>query len=719
MIPSLRHILAVTVSAAALSLSSAPSAHAAQTDAPNAAVESVLINADEMSHDRELGLVRAAGTVEVNYQGRTLLADSLVYNQRQDTLSASGNVSLLETTGDVMFADFMELSGDMKNGVIEALRVRLTDRSRIAAAHAERTGGNVTEMDRVVYSPCEPCKKDPSRPPLWQLKAMKVVHDQTDQSLEYKDAWLEFAGVPVMYTPYFSHPDPTVKRRSGFLPASFGGSTDLGFILRTPYYWNIAPERDATLTPIFTGERSVGMSVNYRQLGRVGELKTDGSGTYDSGDLSGHIKAKGRADIDSTWRWGFDANATSNDTYMRRYGFQTDSVLQSRLYTEGFRQRNYAQVSAVGFQDLRSDANPDTTPLVLPMAEFHHVGTPNRHGLRSELDASAVALTRSKGEDTRRVSLGGGWVLPYIGPSGDVYALSARLRGDLYHVNGISRTGKSDYSGVSGRLYPEAKLEWRYPLVRDRGSIYQVVEPIAAFVISPYGGNPDTIPNEDSQDFEFDDTNLFSASRFSGYDQVEGGPRVNYGMKWGVYGANGGSTTLVIGQSARYRDDDTFSTGSGLDGHFSDIVGALHVSPGKNLDLQYRTRMSYESFDPRRNEVRLNAGPALFNVNANYVFYDRYENSEYPGREELTLGVQSQMSRFWRSQLTSVRDLDDDGGQRLVNLSLTYEDECLTFATELSRSFYLDRDLKPADAVMFRLTFKTLGEVTSGVTQIN
>jgi LPS-assembly protein len=331
-----------------------------------------------------------------------------------------------------------------------------------------------------------------------------------------------------------------------------------------------------------------------------------------------------------------------------------------------------------------------------------------------------VALTRTEGEDTRRLSLGGGWVLPYIGPAGDTYTLSATLRGDLYHVNGLERANyDTSYNGFAGRLYPEAKLEWRYPFVRDRGTIYQVVEPIVAAVLSPYGGNSSKIPNEDSQEVEFDDTNLFSSNRFSGYDRVEGGPRINYGVKWGVFGAGGGSTTLIVGQSARWKDDDTFGAGSGLEDRVSDIVGALHVAPNEYLDIHYRTQLQRTNLEPRRNEVRLSAGPPLLSLNANYVFYERSEGSEFDGREELTTNLSSQFTRFWRGTLSSVRDLDETGGQRLLKADLTYEDECLEFGAELSRSYFEDRELKPNDAVMFRLLFKTLGEVKSGVTQIN
>ena len=113
---------------------------------------------------------------------------------------------------------------DLKSAIRDMLVV-LADKSRIAALDGKREDGNKTEMTHAIYTACGLCEKDPARPPLWQLKSIKVVHDKKRRTIEYKDAWLEIAGVPVAYTPYLTHPDPTVKQRSGFLPASVGSSS--------------------------------------------------------------------------------------------------------------------------------------------------------------------------------------------------------------------------------------------------------------------------------------------------------------------------------------------------------------------------------------------------------------------------------------------------------------------------------------------------------------
>ncbi|MBT7355139.1 MAG: LPS-assembly protein LptD [Rhodospirillaceae bacterium] len=691
--------------------------------------EGVRFTADEMQHDGDLDIITARGNVHLNYEERVLRADTIIYNRRQDLVSASGNITLLEPTGEVIFAEFMELTGDIRHGIIRDLRSILSDRSRIAAAGGRLSEGNRTDMRQVVYSPCELCIEDPSRPPLWQLKAIKVVHDKSRQTIEYTDAWLELAGIPILYTPYLSHPDPTVKRRSGFLAPSIGSSNALGARVATPYFLNIASNADATITPIVTTKQGIVLGTEYRHKFVEGELTARGSIAENESDadyeteegsfgVRGHIAAKGRFDLDDTWRWGFDLNRASDDTYMSRFGFSSDRTisnsggsLTSQLFAEGFRERNYVYVGTTTFQGLQETDNDDTIPLILPLVEYNHESKPGRLGGKTNLDVNILSLTRNEGTDTHRVSMRGGWQLPYIAPKGDIYTLSASLNADFYQVNSLSRGEmKDDYSGIAYRLMPQVSLDWRYPFVRQEGSVYQMFEPIAAVVLSPYGGNPDKIPNEDSLNFEFDDTNLFSTNRFSGIDKVEGGPRVNYGFKWGVFGEQGGSTSLLVGQSYRYKVDDTFAAGSGLDDNFSDIVGRVHVSPKKNLDVYYRTRLSKDNLEARRNEINMSAGPPSLNVTTRYIYFDRQEDSEFAGREEINGTLSSQLSRYWHGSLSGTRDMDADE-LRSMRLGLTYEDECFLLSTNLSRTTFEDRDLQPEDSIMFRIVFKTLGEV--------
>lgn len=689
--------------------------------AQDAEDEPIVLSADQLTHDRELGITRASGNVEVIRGGRILIADTITYNQRQDLLTASGNISLAEPTGEVLFAEHVELTGDLRAGIIEDLRAILTDGARFAAAGARRTAGVETDMRNAVYSPCNRCPDDPTRPPLWQIKAIKVLHDQQSRRIEYTDAWLEVAGVPVAYTPFFTHPDPTVKRKTGLLAPSIGNSSDLGFIFRGPFFWVLAPNIDTTITPIFTSKEGPVLDVEYRHALQGGYLEADGSITEDSSnDVRGHLFTSFRHNIDDTWRMGVDANGALDDTYLRRYQISSDQTLTSRVYAEGFRRRNYAVANAYAFQGLQETDDQDTIPVALPMIDFNHVGEADRFGGRTSLDVNLLALTRQDGVDSRRLSVSGGWRLPLRGGIGDIFALSAAVQGDVYHISNQRVPGEpGTFTGISGRVMPHAGLEWRWPLVKGSGRIHQVVEPIAEVVASPYGGNPPEISNEDSQDLEFDETNLFGFNRFTGLDRVEGGPRVNYGLRWGIYGSGGGSSTLFVGQSYRVKTDDTFAVGSGLEDHFSDIITALNVSPGEIIDVSYRARFDSTDLAPRRHELNTAFGVAALRLSSNYVFFDRQQGSEFAGREEISMSVRSQLSRHWSAKFSGVRDLADGGGMRSLGLDLTYEDECVVFSVDLRRTFFVDRNVEPTDAILFRVTLKTLGEVGTGIERSN
>src|SRR5262249_36014038 len=162
----------------------------------------VFFRADSLRYDRELGVMVATGHVEFTREDKTLLADTVSFNEKQDLVTASGNVTLLQATGEVAFADYVELTGDLKEGVSTSVRIRLQDDSRIAANSGRPTdGGNRLEMSRAVYSACDQCPDHPDRAPLWQLKARQVVHDQQTRNIVYNDAILEMWGIPVAYTP--------------------------------------------------------------------------------------------------------------------------------------------------------------------------------------------------------------------------------------------------------------------------------------------------------------------------------------------------------------------------------------------------------------------------------------------------------------------------------------------------------------------------------------
>jgi len=687
-----------------------------------------LISADQVTYDETLGVVTASGAVEIAQQGRVLVADTVSYNLRNNVVTASGNVSLLEPSGEVVFADFVELTDNLREGFIRDIRVLLTDRSRLAAVSGLRSGGNKTVLRKGIFSPCELCSDDPTRAPLWQIKAMEVEHDQEDQVIRYRDAWMEIYGVPVFYTPYFEHPDPTVERKSGFLAPTFGSSDTLGVTYQQPYHWVVDSTQDATFAPIVTSEQGVVLAGEYRQLFPKGRLDLRGSatradreergGVIEQDVFRGHIDGTARLDIDQTWRAGLDVQRASDGTYLRLYNFSNERSLTSRAFAEGFNGRNYLAANGFLYQGLRATDDSDQTPIVLPLVDYNFVSEPGVAGGKYTLDANLMALSRIEGRDSRRLSAGVGWELPYTGPAGDLYNLVARVQADGYWTDGVDPTSDavnpqaSFGSDFAGRVFPQLALQWRYPWVQHGEDIDQVIEPIAQFVVSPTGANPGEIPNEDSPDFEFDDTNLFSLNRFAGLDRVDSGTRFDYGVKWAASGL-GGYAGAFVGQSYRLEESDAFAPGSGLSDKVSDIVGRILIRPKDELELLYRFRLDKDDLRSRRSELNLRVGPPALNLDLSYtVINAQTGQSEFGDRGEINWTLRSRLSRYWSAFGGTRVDLERDSTLK-SRIGLTYADECFLIQGVAERSFYSDRDIQPEDTFFVNVVFKHLGGLSS------
>jgi LPS-assembly protein len=695
----------------------------------------VLFSADEVQYDEDLGLVVAKGHVELSQRDQILLADAVTYNQRTDTVTASGHVSLLQVTGDIVFADFVELHDNMRDGFIRNVRMLLSDRSRMAGNTARRVDGNRTEVRRGVYSPCEPCAEDSTRAPIWQIKAEEIVHDKELQLVEYRDAVMEIDGIPVLWTPYFSHPDPSVKRHSGFLAPHFGNSTLLGLNAGIPYYWVIDDNKDATITPEFTSAGGTFLGGQYRQRFGFGKFVADGSVTVgstrsnavDTQSVEGlrwHVNTSSEFDLTQDWRAGANVARVSDQTYLLRYRLPLPvDFLSSQVYAENFGRRSYTNISAWGFQSLIPGVSDRTQPFAAPLADYQWVSEPDRIGGRLAVEGNALDLVREQGINTRRASLGTEWRLPFDGGIGDRYALTIGVRGDGYHSDNLPITTATPVtqSSVDGRVFPQLAFSWRYPWVRRGESYSQLIEPMAMLAAAPNGGNPGRIPNEDSQGFEFDETSLFLRNRFPGFDRVDGGQRVDYGLRAGIYGDGGGSTRLLVGQSYALQKNDSFLAGSGLDHHLSDVVGRLSISPASYLNLTYRFRLDREDLALRRQEISGSAGPSNLQVSLSYIQIAPIPDvPDLQKRKQLAAVITAGLTRYWSMQLIGTRDFapipppgTTVGTTETLNsgIQLTYRDECVTFITSLTQSGIRNGDVVPGTSLLFTVVFKNLGDV--------
>ncbi len=700
----------------AMCAASGPAAGAfVESDEDAAPENQTLLLADEIEYDSDANTVSARGHVEVQRGERLLLADTIVFNRSTDIATAVGNVAMIDDTGSVFFFERIQLTGDLKEGLASEVRVLLSDKSRMASRTYRRLDTGINELYDAVYTPCDSCA---GNSPLWQIKANQVRYDREGQMVYYRDAWLEMGGIPVFYTPYLAHPDPTAGGMSGLLLPSLGASRNLGAFYKQPYYIRIAPDRDATIAPFITTDAGQGATVEYRQDFRTAQIRASGSLMANDPDLAkdirGHFEGWARWDLDEHWRTGTEINLSSDRTYLRRYNFEAPTWLTSNLFAERFSRNSYFSANAYYFQRQRVAISRASVPAIAPLLDFNYVSDPDSWGGYWNFDANGLVLFRETGTDSNRLSARLGWNLPYTSSYGAIYTVRADVRADGYYVRNRPRARHADiYTGTAGRIVPKISLKWQMPFVSDLFGFHQLAEPIVMAIVSPTHVNPESIPNEDSLDLEFDDTNLFGLDRFSGLDRVETGARINYGLNWAAFNQSVGTVSALFGQSYRFHDDPTFAPLSGLRGHLSDYVGHLRLTPSPYFSVQYRFRLDKDNLASRRGEVNAGFGPDLLRVSASYIFVkaDGTLAPAFGSTEEIYASVSSRFSQHWSINASHRHNLGRNGGSIRTNVGVSYEDECFVVGLDLANDHTQDRDFRRGIALLLRFNLKTIGDI--------
>ena len=692
--------------------------------------EPVTFTADSVEYDKDNSLVTATGHVEAWQNGHVMRADKITFDRNTGVAAATGHVVLLEPDGEVMFSDYAEMRNNMNDGILKDMRALLQQNGRMAANGAQRTGGQINELSKVVYTTCNLCAKDPTRPPLWQIRASSAVQDLEHKKIEYKDATLEMFGLPVAWFPYFWNADPSVKRESGLLPPVMGTSSNIGVFYGQPYYQVIDDQSDATFLPMMTTEAGPQLDVEYRRRFNDGTLLLNTSAGYVDNSPQGSFVATGQFNYDDTWRWGFNINRASSTDYVRDFhlveGLAGDqNVLTSQLYIEGFGVGSYTRLDAKSYQGLNDVINTGALPTVLPRYQYSFFGTPDSLGGRFSMSTGAFNVIRTDGTSTRRASLTMDWERPFVGLLGDQWKIT--FHGDAAAYNASDVNELPNFSSVrnidTARALPQMAVDFRWPFARYSGSWgTQLIEPIAQLVIAPQTGDSQLtkIPNEDSMDFEFTDANLFGFNRFTGIDRLDGGVRANVALH-GAWYLGGTTFDGLIGQSYRTTKDDLFPEASGLHNQVSDVVARGTFAPTKWLDLTYRTRLDARTLATHFADAVTSVGVDRFRVSGGYIYtnfnpYTYYDqpapppagNSYYFPRNEVSLGVSSKWGAY-RFSANVRRDLQTNQMVQ-AGADAIYEDECFIFDLKFFRRYTSINGDGGDTAVLFLLTFKTIGQ---------
>ena len=635
--------------------------------APAANDGQMLVQAVEVDYDYNNSRVSAVGNVQMFYNGTSVEADKVIYDQKTKRLHAEGNIRMTDADGKITYANVMDLSDDYRDGFVDSLRVDTADQTRMAASRADRSSGNYTVFENGVYTACAPCKDDPKKPPLWQVKGARIIHDQTDKMLYFENAQLEFFGVPMAYLPYFSTPDPTVKRKTGFLMPGFSQATTFGYAVETPFYWAIAPDYDATFNPRFTTRQGVLFQGEFRQrlINGSYQIRAYGIDQLDQkafaglpGDrqFRGGVDTKGQFALNDKWVWGWDGVLLSDyyffsDYRLAQYRDPLNSFLSlpteaiSQLYLTGVGNRSFFDARTIYY--LSYSGNQDKVPVIHPVLDYSNViNSPilggefsyktnftsltretaafdpittmaNTAGLCTTASADPLArlpsqcllrgipgtYTRLSGEAMLRRS--------FTDPAGQIWTPFAILRADAIDASISNQPGVSNFLPVGDtqaiRVMPTVGLEYRYPFINVQPWGSTTIEPIAQIIVRPNETYAGKLPNEDAQSMVFDASNLFSVDKFSGYDRIEGGGRANVGVQATTQFDRGGSINMLFGQSYQLFGLNSFAV--------RDVTNTGVDSGLQNARSDYVARVNYSPNRTYTFSVRSRMDGDTLNIN--------------------------------------------------------------------------------------------------------
>ncbi|MEO1103115.1 MAG: LPS assembly protein LptD, partial [Pseudomonadota bacterium] len=313
----------------------------------------MLLESDELLYNIETGRVTAVGNVFIHYKGYQLFATEVAYDQASNTLIARRGARLEEPGGNIIIAKDITLSDDLREGFLTGLRADTIFRTRLAANSAERVDGNVTIFQEAGYTACYSCRARPDKPPTWAIKARRVIVRENEKTLRFEEPRVELFGVTSPVLPSFTIPDPSVRRKSGFLVPTGVFSNLLGFGVRASYFQTLGPHRDITygLTPL-TRQGLFG-DVEYRERTATGAYSIRATGIYQldpnafddtGGDrrFRGSISTEGNFYINPRWQYGWESTISTDRRYLNDYKQASSSDLSdpTTIYLNGLGERN-------------------------------------------------------------------------------------------------------------------------------------------------------------------------------------------------------------------------------------------------------------------------------------------------------------------------------------------------------------------------------------------
>jgi len=697
--------------------------------------DQISFEAEQVAYDNVANTVVARGDVILRSDNVSVRANEVIWDRESGEIMASGNVRFVDSTGNQIFTENLSLNDRFEAGAMDDLLLALRQGGRLAARSAERREDGTVLLTDAAYTACaitdaQGCDKEPS----WRITADRVTYDPEAARVSFDGAVLELFGARILPLPGLAIRTDG-RAESGFLVPDIRIDQVNGLEISGEYYLRLAENKDLTLGASIYSNVAPMITAQWRHLTDKGAYQITGYATSSNrvsnfgatptteSDPRGYLFANGKFHLSPEWSLTGSVRLASDRTFLRRYDLSRDDRLRSTINLERIDDNSYLSLAGWATQTLRINADQGQIPVAVPAFDYRRILDDPVLGGQVQLQANTLSLIRDEGQDTQRAFVGARWDMRRLTDIGQVVTLTALARGDVYNTNDTLSTLTQVYRGNEGwttRGIATAAIDIEWPFVGEAFGGTQVFKPRVQIVASPSIRNL-AVPNEDARAIDLEDSNLFALNRFAGYDRVEDGTRVTWGVDWELT-RPGLRVKSNIGQSYRFTNErEIFPDGTGLSERVSDFVGRTEVRLRNNLAFTHRFRIDKDSFAVRRNEVDATIGSQRNYVELSYLRLNRDIQTveDLQDREEIRAAGRFTIGRHWSVfgsgvfNLTSAAEdpiFAPDGFEPIrTRLGIAYNDDCIEFGATWRRDFISAGDAERGNSFQLFFALRNLG----------
>ena len=723
---------------------------------------------NKLTYSQDDNIIEATGNVVAkNQEGKQISSDKIIYNKKTQQLSTFGNSKFTDDKGGTLFAESFEYNLEKK--IISAeKKVKFIDKEKNTyyfsklnsddkfdeiigfdinadlnkqnlksgdkfnefieprfSGKSASIKNNITIVKDARFTTCKKTNETDGCA-YWNLNAGELIHDKEQKKITYKNASLDLNNVPVLYLPYFAHPDPTVKRESGFLPptlANLGG--DIGSTIKIPYFYPVSQSADFTVSPVYYFKQHPLLLGEYREKFKNGDIsleggftqgykevtitKTDGSRHHLYGNLNlifsdkildqTILNAKVQQVNNPTYLRVNKINST-NDGFKKNLIKEDDTKLTNEINLNSFGKTENFNIKAATYRDISVIKNSDQYSYLLPELSY------SKYNLFDENNLSFNSIFKSQNSNTNQNKSTFINNLDYS--TQDFYnnslGIGYKFLTKLNNINYYSDY-KTPNQDLNSQINPVVGFDTSLPFAKINKDTEQYIVPR---ILTRYA--PGKMTNATTNDTTLNTDNIFSMNRMNSDELIEKDLSFNLGADWiwqekKTNNKEPEKATISVGQVLKLNKDLDMPTKSSLQKSNSDIVSKINYLSPKNFDVTLKS-----TFDNQLNHVYYNDFTFKKNFTSSEINFNFYEKNSHIGNERFAkANLTSYITDSTKLKIETDRNLKTD----LTNshkLGIENENECIRYGFYLQKNYSSDKDLKPATSVYFGVTLLPFGE---------